>query len=473
MSAVSGQKELKLTFDLGMLTIKGLDQSLVEQLSIDELTFDKRTLLWSAPAYAYRRIVSYLHRQNLAFVDHARRYKKIDLNLQQEIIPRDHQQAALDAWKKAAGQGVVSLPTGAGKTILAVLTMVAINRSTLVVVPTIDLLLQWQQVLQNFFGVKIGAYGGGFKELADVTVSTYDSAHMIIESVGSQFGFLVFDECHHLPAPQYQLIAKGSLAPYRLGLSATVERADGQEELIYQLVGDLVYEGHISEMVSDVLAPYDVISVPVKLSDSERQAYEKARACYVAFIRKHRINMSSPAGWGEFIRKTSYLPDGAEAMKAYREQKQLSQGAEAKIAQLWPIFTAHLGERIIIFTHDNQLAYKIGCAYFLPVLTHQTKAKERKRMLADFREGELDILVTSKVLNEGVDVPEASVGIVVSGSATVREHVQRLGRILRHKEGKRAVLYELVSQNTSEFYVNKRRRRHNAYQKSASVHKTV
>jgi len=93
-------------------------------------------------------------------------------------------------------------------------------------------------------------------------------------------------------------------------------------------------------------------------------------------------------------------------------------------------------------------------------------------MLESFRNGSLDVLVTSKVLNEGVDVPEASIGIVISGSGAVREHVQRLGRILRHQEGKRAVLYEVVSKDTGEIHINNRRRNHHAYQRPSQVHRT-
>lgn len=100
----------------------------------------------------------------------------------------------------------------------------------------------------------------------------------------------------------------------------------------------------------------------------------------------------------------------------------------------------------------------------MPVLTHKTKAAERREFLEKFRSGEYGVLLTSKVLNEGVDVPEASVGIVVSGSGSTREHVQRLGRILRAKEGKKAVLYELVSEGTSEMRVSDRRRKNRAYE---------
>ncbi len=159
-------------------------------------------------------------------------------------------------------------------------------------------------------------------------------------------------------------------------------------------------------------------------------------------------------------------------MEAYREQKSLAQSGEGKILELWKILQAHPGERIIVFTNDNATAYQIGKRYVLPVLTHLTRPKERKKMLEAFRSGSVDVLVTSKVLNEGVDVPEASIGVVISGSGAVREHVQRLGRILRHQEGKRATLYEVVSKDTGEIHINKRRRNHHAYQRPTEVHRT-
>ena len=95
-----------------------------------------------------------------------------------------------------------------------------------------------------------------------------------------------------------------------------------------------------------------------------------------------------------------------------------------------------------------------------------TVSNNAEKLLDEFREGRLKVLVTSRVLNEGVDVPEASIGVVFSGTGAVREHVQRLGRILRNTPGKRATLYEMVSSDTNEQYVNERRRQHHAYQES-------
>ena len=132
---------------------------------------------------------------------------------------------------------------------------------------------------------------------------------------------------------------------------------------------------------------------------------------------------------------------------------------------IWNLLQQHRGDLILIFTQDNDMAYRLGRRFLLPVLTHQTKVKERKAFLDAFRAGDYRILVTSKVLNEGVDVPEANVAIVVSGSGSIREHVQRLGRVLRARPGKRATLYELIARDTGEYYINERRRQHRAYER--------
>ena len=117
-----------------------------------------------------------------------------------------------------------------------------------------------------------------------------------------------------------------------------------------------------------------------------------------------------------------------------------------------------------MFTNDNATVYEISRRLLLPAITHQTDLKERRAMLAAFADGRLPVIVTSKVLNEGVDIPSADVAIVLSGTATVREHVQRLGRILRKQEGKQAVLYELVVEDSAEERTSARRREHAAYQ---------
>lgn len=458
---------MKLSFEQGSLLLTGntSQESIPEQVT-EGFVFDQRTKQWRAEARCYREVVLEAHQRKLPLEDCAKAYQMLGLGLPCDFKPRPHQSAALEGWNQKSCNGVVVLPTGAGKTILAMMTMVQVNRSTLIVVPTIDLMRQWQVVIKNLLGFDCGMLGGGQKEIKEITVATYDSARISIEHIGNRFGFLIFDEVHHLPAPFYLGIAMASIAPFRLGLSATLERADGGEQDIFRVVGPLAYEAQVTEMVSKVLAPYEVINLEIPMTDQERDKYDTERKIYVDFVRSQGIDFSKRDGWMDFIKRSSRSPQGKRAMRAYRTQKKLAQASEAKIEQIWDVLKSHVDERMIIFTDDNETAYGIGRRYVLPVLTHLTKAKERKEMLTAFRDGRIMVLVTSKVLNEGVDVPEASVGVVVSGSGAVREHVQRLGRILRHQPGKTATLYEMVSAGTSETHVNRRRKQHHAYQGS-------
>ena len=457
-------------FDEGCLYLAG-ESSASEPPPWSSFIWDERFLQWRAPANAYRDIMLAYHQKkeepaDFELVDEARQYERLSLPLKHDITPRPHQAKALAAWQEKGSYGVVSLPTGAGKTILAVMAIAKVNRPTLVAVPTLDLVDQWREILSHYFGQEIGVLGGGERVVRPLTVATYNTASMVMEQQGHGFGFLICDECHHLPAPQFKHLGLASIAPYRLGLSATVERPDGGEALIYELLGPLCFQGHIGEMVDKVLAPYDVVTLDIPLTEKEREDYQEARGVYTGFLRRNGINMSSGQGWGDFIKASSFRPGGRAAMKAYQLQKRTAQNASLKIEKLWELLKEHRAERVLIFTNDNELAYRIGRQLLLPVLTHQTKSKERQSFLQGFRDGHFSALVTSKVLNEGVDVPEASVGIIVSGSSGVREHVQRLGRILRHRPGKRAILYELISKDTGEHFVKERRRKHSAYQGS-------
>ena len=211
------------------------------------------------------------------------------------------------------------------------------------------------------------------------------------------------------------------------------------------------------------LADYDVVTVTVELSAVERAAYDQARAIYKNFVLDQRISMGSSDGWNRFLRVAHQSSEGRAAFGAWRLQKRLANAAEQKLKHVEDILRRHEGVRVLVFSDDNATAYAVSRRFLVPVISHQTKVKERTRLLKAFAEGELPVLATSRVLNEGIDVPDAQVAVIVSGSGTIREHVQRLGRVLRPRPGKRAVLYELVSQNTNETFTSERRRDHVAY----------
>ena len=217
---------------------------------------------------------------------------------------------------------------------------------------------------------------------------------------------------------------------------------------------------------NEVLSNYQVKRMFVQLNSDEERLYREQRAVYTGFLRRYGISFASRYGWRDFLIACSRFAGGKEAFAAFLEQRKIARAGRAKLEVLEKILLTHPGERIIIFTADNDTAYEIGRRFIFPVLTHHTKSAERKAFLDAFRTGDYPVLVTSKVLNEGVDIPSAAVGVVFSGSGSVREHVQRLGRILRPSPGKsQAMLYELVSAGTSEEYTSGRRREHRAYRK--------
>jgi superfamily II DNA or RNA helicase len=294
-------------------------------------------------------------------------------------------------------------------------------------------------------------------------VTTYDSAYIHLERWGDRFGLLVFDECHHLPGPTYSQAAVGSLAPFRLGLTATPERADGGEAMLPDLIGPIVYCREIRQLAGEFLAEYRTDRLYVELSPEEEASYCEAREQYRRFVEERGISMGGPHGWQRFIQETCRSPEGRAAFQAYREQKRIALAAPAKLLQLEHLIEQHRGDRILIFTYDNATVYLIARRFLVPAITHQTKTKERRTILERFHTGEYPIVVTSQVLNEGVDVPAANVGIILSGTGSVREHVQRLGRLLRKHGDKQALLYEVVTRGTAEEFTSERRRQHHAY----------
>ncbi|MBF0160737.1 MAG: DEAD/DEAH box helicase family protein [Magnetococcales bacterium] len=454
---------VRIQFEQGSLKITGSGAQLAPVASW--VRWDDRTETFRAEARRYGPILMTLHRLKIPFRDEARQFNQQAFQLAQTFQPRPHQAQAFAAWIAAKRRGVVVLPTGAGKTLVARMAIAHTRRDALILVPTLDLMQQWYEQLLDSFSIPIGLLGGGENQLEPITVCTYDSAYLRMEQIGNRFGLLICDECHHLPATTTRLAAILSIAPFRLGLTATPERVDGQEEDLYDLLGALCYRSEIIDLEGKYLAPYRLEQIPVTLDPDERVAYDTAYAQYREFARNSGISFSKPNGWSQFVQVCYRSKEGRAAYQAYRMQKRLARASRAKLRTVWGLLRRHKGERVLLFTDDNATAYAIGETFFLPVITHHTRLGERKRLLDGFRAGQLPFLVNSHVLNEGVDVPDVSVGIIVSGSGSVRAHVQRLGRILRPQPGKQAILYELVSEGTAEMFTSEKRRQHVAYQR--------
>lgn len=454
---------LRIEFDQGSLILTG-DAAADLASSGLEVIRDERILAWRAPAIAYRPILEWAVDHEVQFEDLARQYGRLDqLHPTCRLEPYPHQTAALNAWIEGGQKGVVVLPTGSGKTLVAQMAIDACRRDALVLVPTLDLLAQWVRSLKLAFDTEVGAVGGGEYSPGPITVMTYDSAVRQAENLGNRYGLLIFDECHHLPGPAYAQAARMFLAPFRLGLTATPERADGGEVMLAELVGPLLFRQQVSSLAGDILAPYKVIRIGIHLTAEEEAQYLAARKVYVDFCQHNAIQFSRADGWQTFLQKASRSPQGREALRAWMVQRNLPLMSSNKLKVLADLLEQHAVDRTLIFTHVNELAYRISRQFLIPVITHNTPTAERVQILERFASGLYPAVSTSKVLNEGVDVPDANVGIVLSGSSSVREHVQRLGRILRRKEGKEACLYELIALRTHEERMSRQRRKHEAY----------
>ncbi|WP_367175746.1 DEAD/DEAH box helicase [Haloarcula rubripromontorii] len=395
--------------------------------------------------------------------DDARAYSEFFLTPSVAIEPRSYQQEALSAWQANDRQGSVVLPTGSGKTFLAVQAIADAGVSTLVVVPTIDLMNQWHATLTNAFGDQlphgVGVLGGGSHNVTDITVTTYDSAYRYINEYGDQFGLLVVDEVHHLPAPTYQQIPEMTIAPYRLGLTATYERADGAHDELEDLLGTVVYREEVDELAGEYLSEYETIHLQVELTDEERTTYDEEYQLYRDYVDSHEFDLWKENGYQEFLKRTSYDPQGRRALIAKQRAENIARTAGKKLDTLDTLLKRHYDDRAIIFTANNEFAYEISREFVVPCITHQTETGERTEILERFRTGEYSMLATSQVLDEGIDVPSANVGIILSGSASKRQYAQRLGRILRPTDDRQpARLYEIIAEDTMETYVSERRR---------------
>ncbi|MFL5627754.1 MAG: DEAD/DEAH box helicase [Ktedonobacteraceae bacterium] len=378
-----------------------------------------------------------------------------------QVEPRPYQNEALTRWLAEGSTGVVVLPTGAGKTLVAAMAIHETGLWTLAVVPTLDLLQQWRTALASALSLStddIGIFGGGEKEMKPITIITYDSAALYPREL-QRFGLLVFDECHHLPAPTYRLIAESAFTPLRLGLSATPERSDMTHLDLERLIGPEVYRRSPAELTEGrYLAQYKEVCINIALSNEDEARYAEQRRIYSSFLQRRRIVIRSPE---EFQQKVIFLsardPEARKAMLAWREARNIAMNAPAKYVEIERLLGLHAADQVILFSEYNQVVDKISRRFCLPSITYKTPNEERRAILERFRSGQYSKLVTGRVLNEGVDVPDCRIAIIVSGNSTKREYIQRLGRILRPKAGQ-ALLYELVTSSTTEEEIAKRRK---------------
>jgi superfamily II DNA or RNA helicase len=442
---------MKLTFDKGTIKIQG-------NIRVPNSTWDERSKTFRALALYHRDIIDFLNRSGFDFRDEV-----LDLipcpGLKSNVVLRDYQNQALDAWMANGNRGIIVLPTGSGKTLVGIKAISQLNTPTIVVAPTLDLVDQWRSRLKKEFKVDVGVLGGGEWDIKALTVSTYDSAYIHADKLGNRFGLIIFDEVHHLPAAGYRNIAEMFASPFRMGLTATFEREDGLHSELNRLVGGKVFEKRVKELTGKHLSIFRLEKIVVELTEEEQEEYETNQKIFSSYMARINLTIRSPADFQKLVMRSGRDPEARKALLARNKARDIAYNSISKMGRLSEILKKHNESKIFIFTQHNKLVHQISRAFLIPSITYRTTSKERSETLDRFRSGLYRAVVTSRVLDEGIDVPDADVGVILSGTGSERAFIQRLGRILRKKEGKEAVMYEIVSAETSEVNTAKRRKR--------------
>ena len=345
---------------------------------------------------------------------------------------RPYQRQAVEGFI-AGGSGVVVLPCGAGKTLVGAGAMAEASATTLILATNTVAVRQWRDELlarTSLTENEIGEYSGSVKQIRPVTIATYQvlttrrkGAYTHLSLLDARdWGLIVYDEVHLLPAPVFRMTADLQ-ARRRLGLTATLVREDGCENDVFSLIGPKRFDAPWKDIETQgYIAPAECVEVRVALPDSDRIAYATAE------------------------------PD---------ERYRFASCHAAKDRVVERLVSAHQGEPTLVIGQYLDQLETLAARLDAPLITGQTSVKERQRLFAAFKSGELGLLVVSKVANFSVDLPEASVAIQVSGTFGSRqEEAQRLGRLLRPKgDGRTAHFYTVVTRDTvdSEFAARRQR----------------
>ena len=466
-----------LTYDKGTIVIRGLAH-------IPFAILDPRTNVLRALALYYSNIIDYLKQSGIEYSDYVLSEETMmlssSLSSSSPVSLRDYQQRALDNWLRAGLRGCIVLPTGSGKTIIGIKAIEKTNAASLIVVPTLDLMDQWTTTLSKYFpNIRIGNLGGGNDDMQSITVATYDSAYIRAPFLGNKFSLVIFDEVHHLAAIGYRTIAEQMAAPFRLGLTATIEREDDLHKDLPRLVGEVVFQASPDELARDKhLASYEIERRTVEMLPDELEEYRRNMSIYQQCMKKLSFQRYA-ISLEKLIIMSGRNRTAREALLARNKAMNVALNSSAKIEELREILAENKGVKTIIFTQHNSLVHEISDKFLIPLITHKTIKEERQDVLKGFKEGRYMAIVTSKVLDEGVDIPDAELGVILSGTGSAREFIQRLGRLLRpkpdnnsasnspsgatdgnnYKDYKKARLIEIISSETKEIFTSAKRKR--------------
>ena len=319
-----------------MITLTYEGGTVLSSEEVPNSIYDPRVRMYRAKGVFYRKIKEYLIDKE--YDDRCLELLELpELKLEHPPL-RSYQKEAIEAWIQEKW-GTVVLPTGAGKTLVALKIIELMNVPTLIVTPTLELVSQWERNIKDGFGYEPGIYTGEVKDVRGITITTYASAYLSTEYLGNKFLLVVFDEVHHLPSPSYSQIGEYLLAPYRLGLTATFEREDGLHKIAPELVGNVVYRADLKELSGKHLAPFEIKRIYVDLDSDEMEEYKKHWKTYTDFLKKEKIRGEDMLE--KLIRMSGRSKEAREALLARIYARRIAFGSRAKYRVLGDLLLLH------------------------------------------------------------------------------------------------------------------------------------
>ena len=352
---------------------------------------------------------------------------------------RKWQQEAIRAWEEHAHRGIVGAVTGGGKTVFALACIRQVKpETTLIIVPTLALLDQWRDEVAEFFDLEPEETNviSGRKKIVrgTVNIGVLNTVSKLKPNWPERGAMLVIDECHKAASDNFGAVLDLPAA-FRLGLSATPERPydEGLKERLIPALGDVIFQYSYKEALRDgVIVPFTLQNVVFDLEEERQVSYNRISRMIVQAINEH--GAESP-----------------EAVSLFMRRARILNLSPARVEIALKLVAAHRGERVLIFHEDVEactVIHEVLSAMGIRARLYHAAldARTRAQALADFRKGIAHVLVTCRALDEGFNVPETQVGIIAASTATRRQRIQRLGRVLRPAEGKKsAVVYTLVA----------------------------
>jgi superfamily II DNA or RNA helicase len=450
-----------LRFNKGVLTLDGIQPD-ASPVPKHEWVYSPAQNQWVADACLYPSVCSNTEKQFSA--DEVGNWQELP-DLGESNLPalRPDQNEAVNAWLKIGQRGMIYMPTGTGKTEVALKLIKELGVSTLIVSPFRDLMHQWHRRIKHGLGYDAGIIGDNHRTVKPLSVTTYRSASIHMPTLGNRFEFIVFDEVHNLPGRVQGDAARMSAARYRLGLTATPFRTPSFDDEMARLIGPIAYDKRIAQAAGSTLAQYHIVKVPVYMTDAEQDLYDELSKT----LRDHMaMKGKEKRGYNIMDLSKDSVRDleARRALRAYHKRLSMEDRAEGKLRAVEDVFQMQPDRPTIIFTGTNAMARAVSLKFMIPCLLSHCAKEERDWILTGFKQEKFKAVVACQILDEGVDLPSAKVGVILGGSTSILKAEQRLGRLLRLTGNVPATLYEVFCQDTSEVLRSRKRRKSDAYQ---------